>query len=83
MRTAFPLTAVLLTAGAALAAPVADEPSPEILARRAAVIKPSADEVRWRQIPWLTDLGRAQELARKEGRPIFLWATGDDPLERC
>ncbi len=63
--------------------PATHRPAAEDLARRAAVIKPTADEVRWRRIPWLTDLARAQEQARQERRPIFLWVTGDDPLERC
>jgi hypothetical protein len=58
-------------------------PAPESLARRAAVIKPIPDELRWQQIPWLTDLAEAQKQARAERRPIFLWVTGDDPLERC
>jgi hypothetical protein len=29
------------------------------------------------------DLKKAQQTAQSEGRPIFLWVTGDDPLERC
>jgi hypothetical protein len=53
------------------------------LAKRAAVIKPVAEELRWRQIPWVMDLTVGQRLAQAEGRPIFLWVTGDDPLERC
>jgi hypothetical protein len=57
--------------------------SPDDLARRAETIKPSADELKWRQIPWVLDLGEGQRLARAERRPIFLWAAGDDPLERC
>ena len=56
--------------------------SPEELARRAEVIKPSAAELKWQQIPWVLDLGEGQRLARAERRPIFLWVTGDDPLER-
>jgi hypothetical protein len=55
----------------------------QALARRAAAIKPVGEELRWQQIPWVTDLAEAQRLARDEGRPIFLWVTGDDPLERC
>lgn len=55
----------------------------EALDRQAAVIKPSADELRWRQIPWMTNLAQGQQTAQAEGRPIFLWVTGDDPLERC
>ena len=53
------------------------------LLQRAAVIKPSTEELRWQRIPWLTDLAAAQQTARNEKRPIFLWVTGDDPLERC
>ena len=57
--------------------------SGQALAKRAAVIKPAAEELRWQQIPWVTDLTQGQRLAKSEGRPIFLWVTGDDPLERC
>ena len=57
--------------------------SDQALAKRAAAIKPAAEELRWQQIPWVTDLTEGQRLAKSEGRPIFLWVTGDDPLERC
>jgi hypothetical protein len=60
-----------------------DYPTPEELARRAAAIKPVAKELRWQQIPWVLDLAEGQRLAQAERRPIFLWVTGDDPLERC
>jgi hypothetical protein len=53
------------------------------LADRADVIKPNAKELMWLKIPWELDLMAAQETARKEERPIFLWVTGDDPLGRC
>ncbi len=58
-------------------------PAGDDLARRAAAIKPSEKELTWLGIPWVMDLMEAQRLAREEKRPIFLWATGDDPLERC
>ena len=58
-------------------------PAPEELARRAQVIKPSTEELKWTRIPWVLDLAEGQRLARAESRPIFLWVTGDDPLERC
>jgi len=58
-------------------------PADQALAERAAAIKPRAEELRWQQIPWLTDLAQGQRLAQAERRPIFLWVTGDDPLERC
>jgi hypothetical protein len=53
------------------------------LQRRAAVIKPAPDELRWQRIPWVLDLTEGQRIAQLERRPIFLWVTGDDPLERC
>jgi hypothetical protein len=53
------------------------------LAERAAAIKPVPQELRWQRIPWITDLAEAQRVAQEERRPIFLWVTGDDPLERC
>jgi hypothetical protein len=59
-----------------------DDVQAELL-RRAAVIKPTPAELKWQQIPWLLDLAEGQRLAQAEGRPIFLWASGDAPLERC
>jgi hypothetical protein len=56
---------------------------PEWQVRRYHVIKPRAEEVRWRQIPWLTDLNEGVRLTQKERRPLLLWVSGDDPLERC
>jgi hypothetical protein len=61
----------------------ADFPTAGELAERAAAIKPVAKELRWQQIPWILDLAEGQRLARAERRPIFLWVTGDEPLERC
>lgn len=49
----------------------------------AEAIRPTAGELRWQQVPWVTDLSAGQRLAQAEKRPIFLWVTGDDPLERC
>lgn len=71
------------TQDAALPLPVAPLPTLSELTQRASIIKPTADELRWQRIPWLTDLAAAQQVARKEGRPLLLWVTGDDPLERC
>ena len=55
----------------------------EELESKAAVVKPAAEELKWLKIPWVLDLSAAREMAKSEGRPIFLWVTGDDPLERC
>jgi hypothetical protein len=56
---------------------------PSADARRYRAIQPTKKELQWSQIPWLTDLNEALKLARKEKRPLFLWVSGDDPLERC
>ena len=53
------------------------------LARRADIIKPKPGEYKWQQIPWIVDLGEGIRLAREEKRPLLLWVSGDDPLERC
>ncbi len=71
MRTL--LCAVLLVSAA----------SREDLAARAAAVKPSPKELTWLAVPWVTDLAEAHKMAQAERRPLFVWATGDDPLERC
>ena len=43
-------------------------------------IRPTADEVRWREIPWQTDLCEAVRLAKEQGKPIFLWTMNGNPL---
>jgi hypothetical protein len=40
-------------------------------------------EVKYREIPWLLDLEEGIRLAKREGRPLLVWTSGDDPLERC
>jgi hypothetical protein len=47
------------------------------------VKKPLAGELRWQQIPWLVDLSEGIRRAGAEGRPLLLFVSGDDPLERC
>jgi hypothetical protein len=39
--------------------------------------------VKWLQIPWLLDLNEGIRLAKEERRPVLIWVSGDDPLERC
>lgn len=51
--------------------------------RRIKEIKAPASQRKWQQTPWTTDLAAAQRVARRENRPILLWVSGDDPLERC
>lgn len=38
---------------------------------------------KWLTIPWLRDLGEAVRAAKVERRPVLIWVSGDDPLERC
>jgi hypothetical protein len=39
---------------------------------------------KWRDaIPWLLDLEEGIRVAREEKRPVLIWTSGDDPLERC
>ncbi len=40
-------------------------------------------EFDWERIPWLVDLREAMRQANAENRPVLLWTTDDDPLERC
>jgi hypothetical protein len=60
----------------------APEPGRE-LESRAESIRPRPEELGWRGIPWLRDLTEAQEAARRERRPIFLFVSAYDPLGRC
>jgi hypothetical protein len=44
---------------------------------------PHPGELQWQQIPWLTDLGEGIQQAKEEKRPLLLFVSGDDPLEKC
>ena len=78
MRTSgWGIAGLLLVAGMASA-----QVQESDLLRRAAVIKPRPEELKWQKIPWVLDLAEGQRLAQTERRPIFLWAIADAPLER-
>ena len=53
------------------------------LQQKAAAIRHSAGERKWERIPWMTDLDLGWQAAQQENRPLCLWVSGDDPLERC
>lgn len=40
-------------------------------------------QAKWLAIPWLTDLPKAMKAGGDENRPLLIWVSGDDPLERC
>jgi hypothetical protein len=44
------------------------------------VIKPQAGEDKWAEIPWLTNLWQARQVAAKAGKPILLWEMDGNPL---
>jgi hypothetical protein len=39
--------------------------------------------MKYREIPWLLDLDEGIRVAKEEKRPVLIWTSGDDPLERC
>ena len=43
-------------------------------------IRPRADELRWQEIPWQTDLRVACRLGSETGKPVFLWAMNGNPF---
>jgi hypothetical protein len=47
------------------------------------VKKPLPGELKWQDIPWTVDLAEGMRLAAEERRPLLLFVSGDDPLERC
>ena len=49
----------------------------------AAVRNPRPGELKWQQIPLMVDLQEGIRLARDEKRPLLLFVSGDDPLEKC
>jgi hypothetical protein len=48
--------------------------------RLRALIKPQPGEDRWADIPWLTDLWQARQLAARQGKPVLLWEMDGHPL---
>ena len=53
------------------------------VAKKAKELRPSAGRLKWQQIPWMTNLAAGLQVARQEGRPVLLWGSDDEPLERC
>ena len=83
-------TAGAIAAGADIPAgqPVDRNPGADHLPANAArmygfIKSPHPGELKWQQIPWLTDLRQGIRQARAERRPLLLFVSGDDPLEKC
>ena len=81
------LAVILLTTGLALIAgqpPTAPSELPFSAARMYSIVKKvRPGELKWQEIPWLVDLQEGLRLANAEKRPLLLWVSGDDPLEKC
>ena len=45
-----------------------------------ALLQPRADELKWQQIPWQTNLWDARREAARTGKPIYLWEMDGHPL---
>lgn len=45
-----------------------------------ALVRPHPEELRWLEIPWVTDLWEGRAQAARQNRPIFLWAMNGNPL---
>jgi hypothetical protein len=66
-------------------APAASSPrlSPQAAAIYRYVKQRQPGELNWQRTPWLSDLPDAIRQARAENRPLLLWITADEPLDRC
>jgi hypothetical protein len=83
--TRFVLTLVI---GTIPLSATAGEPELDAILKRAAPLRPSAADLTFREIPWLTDPAEALAVAKAENRPLFVWLAGGrkedgTPLERC
>lgn len=65
-------------------ATVADKDVKSFVDRRVEEWQPTTDEKRFDEIGWCTSLLQAEELAKKHGRPIFLFThDGKMQVGRC
>ncbi len=46
-------------------------------------VKKHPGQFAWQRIPWLVDLPEAIRQSKAENRPVLLFVSGDDPLQRC
>lgn len=57
--------------------------NPPDLRQRADAVRATAAELKFKSIPWVTDLFEGFRLARAEARPVFLCLVVGDPLADC
>ena len=46
-------------------------------------ILPKGEELRWQQIPWRPTWAEAVAAAKKDNKPIYVWAMNGHPLGNC
>jgi hypothetical protein len=46
-------------------------------------ILPKGEELRWQQIPWRPTWAEAALAAKKDNKPIYVWAMNGHPLGNC
>jgi hypothetical protein len=81
MRTIYRclLTALVFGVGGQIS--IASDPIPlDQFAKLHALIKPTADEEKWLETPWLVNLWEARQQAAAQGKPILLWEMDGHPL---
>jgi hypothetical protein len=76
MLTLAAAMAMLVCSHARAAEPIA----PGQFGQLHALIKPTAVEDKWAEIPWLASLWEARQRAAREGKPILLWEMDGHPL---
>jgi hypothetical protein len=54
--------------------------TPEQLEKLHQVIRPTADEEKWLQVPWMASVWEARRKAAALGKPILLWEMDGHPL---
>lgn len=60
-----------------------DEDLATQVAQRARELRPGPERLKWQKIPWVLELTEAVRMTKEERRPIFMWGSDDQPLERC
>ncbi|HMF14292.1 MAG TPA: hypothetical protein VKE94_18375 [Gemmataceae bacterium] len=74
------LVAVALLWLGASQTPAADPIKPDQFAALHALVKPTQDEEKWLEVPWMTSLWEARQRAAAQGKPIVLWEADGHPL---
>lgn len=89
IRTAATLMLIVVSADSAISAetgseeralPTSVENLVNGLSRQIAAIEPTAEDDKWRKIPWRIDLMAARVDAERENKPIFLWIMNGHPM---